>query len=259
VSRRLSAVAIALLAVVTGCSSDNGSARTASSASPAGSAPAPGSVAHPSVPRPLPSSGRVVVRGVATLDGAAFDARWVGAVVLRRGLVTPCQSALPPVSNGHYSVTVFADSESNGCGTRGAKVVLWTFARNKILFATNPLAWPGDGRATTFTARYALSTPAGAAPVTAEFNGQLYAADGSFLPDGTRVEAYVGTTRCGVASSRRTADFAGYILAVVGPDSIAGCTRGAHLRFRIDGHDAAPTGVTNTPPGQNGPLDLALR
>jgi hypothetical protein len=196
---------------------------------------------------------------VATLDGAPFGARYVGAVVLRRGLVTPCQAALPPVSNGHFTVAVMADSESYGCGTPGAKIVVWTFARNKFLFATNTLAWPGAGRAATFAARYSTSTPAGAAPVTAQFNGALYAADGSVLPAGTRVEAYIGTTRCGIASSRRTADFAGYILAVVGPDSIAGCTRSAPLTFRINGRDAVQTSATNTPPGQNAELDLTLR
>ena len=39
---------------------------------------------------------RVVVRGRANLDGASFDAQYLGAAVKRNGLVTPCQSALPP-------------------------------------------------------------------------------------------------------------------------------------------------------------------
>ena len=209
--------------------------------------------------RSLPgASDRVVVRGTATLDGAPFDSRWVGAVVLKGGLATPCQSTLPPVTNGRYAVTVLADTESSGCGVSGAKIALWTYADNRILFSTNAAAWPGNGHARSFVARYSKSAPAGVAPVTANFTGAVFRADGQQLPAGTRVEAYVRGTRCGIASVRSTSDFTGYILAVVGPDSIAGCTRGATLTFRIDGRPAAATSVVNTPPGQRDSLDLTL-
>ena len=134
-------VLVALMAA-SACTSDNKTASTTTSAGKGQS--------QPRVPG---ASDRVVVRGNATLDGAPFDSRFVGAVVLRRGLVTPCQHTLPPVANGRYAVTV---------------------------------------------------------------------------------------------------------LAVVGPDSIAGCTRGATLTFHIDGHPAAPTNVVNTPPGQREALDLTL-
>jgi hypothetical protein len=204
------------------------------------------------------ASDRVVVSGSATLDGAPFDARWVGAIVLRGGLVTACQDALPPVTNGHFAVTVLAETESSGCGAPGGQIVLWTFAHNKILYSTNAAAWPGNGRATNLGARYSTSAPAGAAPSIANFTGGVFRAGGEQLPPGTRVEAYVGGTRCGVASVRRTSDFTGYILDVVGPDAIAGCTRGATLTFRIDGRPAALTSVVNTPPGQRASLDLTL-
>ena len=223
------------LVAASGCTSGNGPARTQS-----------GGV-----------SDRVVVRGNATLDGAPFDARWVGAVVLKGGLVTPCQDTLPPVSNGRYAVTVLANTESSGCGAPGAHIVLWTFAHNKILYSTNAMAWPRKARATSFAARYSTSASAGAAPVAAQFEGGVFGRDGP-LPPGTQVEAYVGATRCGVASVRSTSDFTGYILDVVGPDSIAGCTRGATLAFRIGGRPAAGNSVVNTPPGQQASLDLTL-
>jgi len=103
-------------------------------------------------------------------------------------------------------------------------------------------------------------TPAGAAPTTAQFTGGVFRRDGRQLPPGTRVEAYVGGTRCGVASVRRASSYTTeYILAVVGPDSVSGCTRGAHLTFRINGRPAADTSVANTPPGQQNSLNLTLR
>ena len=77
------------------------------------------------------------------------------------------------------------------------------------------------------------------------------------MPPGTRVEAYVGDTRCGVASTRRSGNFTGYILDVVGPEAIAGCTRGATLTFRIDGVPASETAL-NKPPGQSAALDLTV-
>lgn len=204
------------------------------------------------------ASDRVVVRGDATLDGAPFDARWVGAVLLKDGLVTPCQHTLPPVANGRYTITVLADTESSGCGAPGGKIVLWTYAGDQIVFSTNAMAWPGNGRVKTFAARYSASTPAGAAPVTAQFNGGVFRSDGRPLPAGTRVDAYVQGTRCGTASVRTSTDFSGYVLSVVGPESIAGCERGAPLTFRIDGRPAADTSVVNTPPGQRESLDLML-
>ena len=204
-------------------------------------------------------SHREVIRGTATVDGSSFDARFLGAVVLRGGLVTPCQDSLPPVVNGRYAITVLADSASRGCGTVGARVVLWTFIHNTFLYSVNSVPWPATSRALSFGARFSSSTPAGAAPTTAEFTGEAFGRNGLPLPAGTRIEAYVGGTRCGIASVRNSSAFTGYVLAVVGPDAVAGCTRGARLTFRIDGRPAADTSVVNTPPGQQAALDLQVR
>lgn len=247
------AVEMTSLVAAGGCSSGSGSSQTRSTQG------APPSTSGALRVRPEPGvNDRVVVRGNAVVDGGPFDSQSLGAVVLRDGLVTPCQETLPPVESGIYAVTVLADTEASGCGGPGAEIVVWTFAQNRILYATDAVPWPGYGQTARTDARFSTRAPSGAVPPLAEFNGAVFGANGQQLPAGTRVEAYVGPTRCGVASVRTTPDFTGYILAVVGPESIAGCTRGAALTFRIDGRPAAPTSVVNTPPGQRASLDLRL-
>jgi hypothetical protein len=92
-------------------------------------------------------------------------------------------------------------------------------------------------------------------PVT-ELTGEVYDREGNHLPPGTRVEAYVGDVLCGVLSTRRTGNYVGYILSVVGPDSIAGCTRDATLTFRVGGRHARETASNHLGLGQGGGLDL---
>jgi hypothetical protein len=93
--------------------------------------------------------------------------------------------------------------------------------------------------------------------VLAQFNGDAFTPGGKRLPAGARVEAYVGTTRCGIASTRRTSDYSGFILAVVGADAIAGCTRGAPLTFRVNGKPAAAARTAvNTPTAHGDELHL---
>jgi pimeloyl-ACP methyl ester carboxylesterase len=202
-------------------------------------------------------SDRTVVRGHLTLDGAPFDSKYLGADVVRNGLMTHCQTSLPPVDDGRYKVTVMADAEAPGCGAPGARIVLWTFANDKILFSPTALAWPGNGHTISFDANFSASTPDGAAPVTSSFVGEVFDRHGRQLPGRTRVEAYVGTTLCGVASVKPTGSFSGFSLAVVGPDAVPGCDLGAMITFRVNGQVAAQTGV-NEPRGETS-LDLTLR
>jgi hypothetical protein len=231
----------ALAAAAAGCSS-----------SAKNSSPAPTSTTIAAA-----TSDSVVVRGNGTLDGAPFDSRWVGAVVLNEGLATPCQSTLLPVTKGRYEVTVFADGQSRGCGAPGARIVPWIYAHDKIIYSANSVAWPANGTA-SFAPRYVSANPTGAVPSLAQFSGAVYGADGVPVSAGTRVEAFVGTTRCGVASVRNTIDFNGYVLAVVGPDSIPGCTRGAPMTLRVNGRAARHPRVVNTPPGRRESLDLRV-
>ena len=137
--------------------------------------------------------------------------------------------------------------------------MLWIFANDKILHSTNTLPWPEDENLqVTFDATYEAADPDGATPDVAGFQGGAFAADGTPLSAGTRVEAYVGDTRCGVASVRVSQNFRGYVISVVGPDSVDGCTRDAPIEFRLDGKPATPTDVMNTPPGQDETLGLEI-
>lgn len=215
--------------------------------------PRPGSQAADAVPG---ARDRVVVRGKAMLDGVPFDARYLGAVVRRNGLVTPCNYTLPPVDNGRYEITVLAAAEAHGCGGPGAEILLWTYANGKKMYSADTLAWPRNDRAARFEASFSSSAPGGAATPTMEFSGEVSRRDGHNYPPGTRVEAYVGRTRCGVASVRRTGNYAGYILSTVGSDSIPGCEGGATLTFRIDGRRAPDTAVNELGGGRS--LDLTV-
>jgi hypothetical protein len=203
---------------------------------------------------------RTAVRGKATLDGAPLDAEFLGAVVRRNGLITPCQGEIPPVTGGRYAINVLAQRAGSGCGARGAQVLLWTYAGETKLFSTSSVAWPRRGNVATFDADFSTAAPRGAAPAVTELSGETFDRGGRRLPSGTRVEAYIGTTRCGMASVRRAGEtFTGYILSVVGPDSISGCTQGAQITFMINGRPAAETHVNHLAggaPGRGGSFRL---
>jgi hypothetical protein len=198
---------------------------------------------------------RVVVHGSLELDGERFDSRFLGAVVIRNGLVTPCQLTLPPVRRGRASIVVLADAEGSGCGRPGARIALWTFAHDKIIFSRETWRWPRHGHLRV-EGSFATARPDGPVAPRTEFAGSVFRRDGRQLPGGTRVDAYVGATRCGVASVRRTGSFSGFSLSVVGPDSIPGCMRGGTITFRVNGRLALDTAVNE--PGSTGRLDLTV-
>ncbi len=198
------------------------------------------------------SDGVVTLRGRARLDGEPLDARWMGAVVRHDGLVTPCNVTLPPSDNGRFELGVYADEASAGCGRRGSDVLLWTYAGDQRLFATAPVPWPAAGAASV-EVEFSTSDPLGAAPAITEFSGEVYDDAGHRREAGGRVEAYVSTTLCGVASIRGSEI---YVIGVAGPDSIPGCTAGGPVRFVVDGDEAGESG-TNAPE-QSTHLDLTV-
>ena len=231
-----------------GCSGDDETAQTTNNASTTIEvSTAPTTIAAPA------GSDRLVVNGSAALDGAPFDSQFLGAVVRRDGLITPCQAEIPPILGGRYEIRVLGDAEGSGCGVPGAQVLLWTFANETKLYSTSAATWPEQGNTASFDVQFATATPNGDAPAVSELSGEVFDRDGHQLPPGTLVEAYVGTTRCGVASVRRAGeDFTGYVLAVVGPDSIEGCTRDAPITFLIDGQPANETSVNHLNGGAAG-------
>src|SRR5437016_2721277 len=120
---------------------------------------------------------RVVVRGRANLDGASFDAPYLGAVVRR--------------------------TEANGCGAAGGKVFLWTFVQDQIVYSNQSAQWPGNGKTARFNPRFSISAPTGGVGPIVGFAGEIFDARNRRLPPGAHVEAYIGTTRCAVATTRR--------------------------------------------------------
>jgi pimeloyl-ACP methyl ester carboxylesterase len=215
--------------------------------------PRPGTPEGETVPG---AERRVTLHGKLTLDGAPFDARWLGAVVRRPdGLIAACQLTLPLVRGGRYEIVVMADAEASGCGAPGAEIALWTFARNRILYSRDVSKWPRTQRVRADLS-FSSATPSGAVPPRAQFNGEVFTPDGRQLQGGTRVDAYVGTSLCGVTSVRRTGSYSGFTLDVAGPDSVPGCARGATITFRVDGRPAQETAVNE--PERPGLLDLTV-
>jgi hypothetical protein len=216
--------------------------------------PRPGTSAADAVPG---AHRRVVVHADLRVNGRRFDSRWLGAVVLDHGLVTPCQLTLTLVRGGRGSIPVVANREARGCGRPGARIALWTFVDDRIVFTETSWRWPRRGRVLNARGSVSSANPDGAAGPRSEFGGGVFRPDGRQLPGGTLIEAFVGHTRCGVATVRRTGSFVGYSMSVVGPQAIPGCRTGATITFRVDGRRALDTAVNE--PGRAGLLDLTVR
>jgi len=199
---------------------------------------------------------RVVVRGLATLDGTSFDAPYLGAAVKRNGLVTPCQRALPPVRDGRFAITVRARTEARGCGAAGSRIFLWTFVQDQIVYSSQSVRWPGAGKTTRFDPAFSISAPDGGVGPIVGFAGEIFDARQRRLPPGAHVEAHIGQTLCAVATTRRIEDFIGFSIDVVGPDSIPGCEIGGTISFRVDGRDAHEMPLNQA--GQDATLNLSL-
>ncbi len=242
---------VAAAAVATsGCSGDKGTAQPSGTGPPAPTVAVQQSTVPPRTQAPEVESepgaeARVVVRGSATLDGAPLDAEFLGAIVRKDGLITPCQATLPPVKNGQYEITVMGEAEASGCGGPGSEILLWSFANDTQYFSRNAIAWPGNGRTTTFAPSFTTATPDGDVLPRTEIAGEVFERDGRQLPPRTRVEAFVDNTLCGVASVRTNGDFTGFSLSVVGPQSVAGCTEGGTVTFRVDGRQTVTTTVND--------------
>jgi hypothetical protein len=199
---------------------------------------------------------RAVVRGRATLDGARFDAPYLGAVIKRHGLVTPCQHTLPRVRDGRFAISVRARTEASGCGAAGSRIFLWTFVQDQIVYSNQSVRWPGAGETARFDPGFSISAPTGGVGPIVGFAGEIFDARSRRLPAGARVEAYIGETLCAVATTRRIDNFTGFSIDVVGPDSIPGCAIGGTITFRVDGRDANETAVNQA--GQGASLNLSL-
>jgi hypothetical protein len=183
------------------------------------------------------SRGPIVAYGTARLDGRNFDARWIGAVVRRDALVTPCQAELPRIRNGRFGVTVLGAGQA-GCGGPGTSVRFWTY-RGEQIFNDRWVSWSRLGDALAL--RFSTADPDAGMPSRTEISGRAFDAQGRRVPLGTRIEARIGSTTCGVASVRAGGGFRGYVMNVVGPASISACADGATITFLIGDQPAVET------------------
>lgn len=213
-----------------------------------------------SAPTDVPGAAeRATLRGALTLDGAPLDAEFLGVRAVRNGLPAACQYTIPAVIQGRYEVEVVSDAEVSGCGAPGAELLLWVFAGDAIIFSEQTVPWPGSGATAPFDASFSSDAREGASKPATEFKGHLFDRDGSMLPGGTVIEAFVGDVRCGVISLRYGDGFEGYYtLVVAGPESVPGCTEGARLTFRLDGQPAVETAVNDLGRGNADRPDLDL-
>lgn len=197
-----------------------------------------------STPPPLPGeSDRVALSGAVTLDGAPFEAKFLGADVMRDGLRAACTVDLAQVTDGRYQVRVIADAEVLGCGAPGASIVLWTSLGDRYLWSRETLPWPGGGATMAFDASFSTTDPDGARIPATEFFGEVHHRDGSAVAGGTAIEAYIGSARCG-RGSVRLSGFTGYNLSVAGPE-VPGCALDAAITFRVGGRTARQTATND--------------
>ena len=90
---------------------------------------------------------RLTLRGTLTIDGKPLQAQFLGARVINDGLLAACQLAIPPVNNGRYEIIVMSATESRGCGSPGAHVVLWTSVGDGIIYAREAFTWTSSAGA----------------------------------------------------------------------------------------------------------------
>jgi hypothetical protein len=250
-SLRVAAVATAFAAIFT-TACDGGKSASTPTPLPAGASPVATAAA---------SAARVTLSGHLTLDGAPAESRFLGVRVVRDGLSSACQQTIPSVSGGLYEISVLADADERGCGAPGASIVLWIVAGNNFVFSRETAPWPSHGGALAFDATFSSADPNGATKPVTEFKGHVFDRAGNPLPSGTVVEAYVDHVRCGLTSLRAGDEVERfYTLIVSGPESVAGCTAGAQLSFRLDGREAVQTAVHNLTGDAGGSeIDLTVK
>ena len=91
--------------------------------------PAPGEAARQA------HAGRCTVRRPVSGCGGAEEGRTDHALPVDLSLVR----------RGRYAITVMAGAEASGCGVPGARIALWAFAGDRILYSREARRWPRAG------------------------------------------------------------------------------------------------------------------
>ncbi len=128
---------------------------------------------------------------------------------------------------------------------------------DQIVYSEELVPWPGNGATVRFRPRFSSGSPDGGVGPVVGFAGEISDGRVGRLPPGAKVEAFIGATRCAVATTRRSEDFVGFSIDVVGPGAIPECVVGGTITFKVDGRDARETAVNR--PGQDTTLNLFLK
>ncbi|MDE3094668.1 MAG: hypothetical protein KGK07_01540 [Chloroflexota bacterium] len=179
-----------------------------------------------------------------TLDGKPFESGLLVAVVVRDGLVTQCnyENTLP-APDGQLHWTLAGDSEITGCGVPGADVQLMTYIGNAFMLSPQHAQWPSSAETMQLNVAFKSGSPAERLTL---FHGQVVNASGARPAPRGVIDAFIGNTRCGRTSVPPTGFLAEeFRLYVVGPESVAGCTAGGTVRFRVDGKFVAQSRVND--------------
>jgi hypothetical protein len=217
--------------------------------------------ATPAAATPVPDESSATIGGTALLDGQPLESDFMGVRVRRDGLVSACQAEIVAPAFGQYNVSVLSDADEPGCGAPNAELTLWTSVGDELVYSQESFPWPGDGVATTYDATFSTADPQGANLPATEFVGSITNADGSSPEIGTVVGAHVDGVLCGRSSVKDYDEFIGYTIAVVGPESVPGCTASATIVFTVDGVEANETGVNDFAAGRDARIrfDLTLK
>lgn len=200
---------------------------------------------------------RITLSGSVSVDGAPSNSSSLWVHVLSGGLWRSCTFAGVRPAGGRFERVAAASSELDGCGGPGTTYSFVTVREGKV-YATAPQPWPAGDVA-------GLQVDLGAAAMgsaLADFtrvSGAVLDRNGTRLPPGTIVDAYVGSTLCGSAAIPiLKMDYGApdeVSILVGGPALDEGCEAGGTITFRAGGR-ALDGSAANVLGGAR--LDVAL-
>jgi hypothetical protein len=205
------------------------------------------------------AADRVTLTGAITVNGQPMeDGGYVWFEVHTDGLRAICNFLQEPVRDGRYTTVIAASSEVSSCGRPGSTVYAGTYEDGDFHLA-GPMEWP-EGTTATFDVAFSTTGERVAAPTTYVF-GVAQDASREPLPAGTKIEALINGTVCGLAYVppvvMETSEPGLYSMDIVTAADIAGCEEGATVRFRVDGEDVEAT-VTHAPGPEVQNVDMVL-
>jgi len=130
-----------------------------------------------------------------------------------------------------------------------------------VYFSDESVAWPASGNDVSLDVNFTAEDAGRPSDDVTPVYGSVYAADGSRVPAGATIEAFIGGVLCGVtgipANVMLFENPDVFDLLVAGPDAVRGCARDGIVTFRVDGVAVEQTASNIL--DSDVPLDLTLR